>query len=49
MKAFDNKVVKEIFGFKRDEVSGKMRKLHLGSFLNHNVYMIFYDNFLWII
>jgi hypothetical protein len=42
MKAFENEVMKEIFGFKRGEVTGKLRKLHIENFLIHNVYIIFY-------
>jgi hypothetical protein len=37
MKSFKNKVAKEIFGFKRDEVRGKLRNSHIGNFLNHNI------------
>jgi hypothetical protein len=39
MKAFENKVMTEIFGFKRGEVTGKLRKLHTKNVLIHNVYI----------
>jgi hypothetical protein len=36
LRGFENKVLRRIFGPKRDEVMGKWRKLHNGEF--HNLY-----------
>jgi hypothetical protein len=33
---FENRVLRRIFGFKRDEVTGEWRKLHSGKL--HNLY-----------
>jgi hypothetical protein len=34
---FENRVLREIFGPKRDEVTGEWRKLHIGEL--HNLYL----------
>jgi hypothetical protein len=31
MKVFENRVLRRVFGPKRDEVTGKWRKLHRGA------------------
>jgi hypothetical protein len=36
LRVFENRVLRRIFGPKRDEVTGKWRKLHNGEF--HNLY-----------
>jgi hypothetical protein len=36
LKVFENRVLRKIFGPKRDEVRGEWRKLHNGEF--HNLY-----------
>jgi hypothetical protein len=34
--AFENKVLRRMFGYKRDEITGEWRKLHSGEL--HNLY-----------
>jgi hypothetical protein len=36
LRVFENRVLRRIFGPKRDEVTGQWRKLHSGEF--HNLY-----------
>jgi hypothetical protein len=36
LRVFENRVLRRIFGLKRDEVTGKWRKLHNGKL--HNLY-----------
>jgi hypothetical protein len=36
MRVFENRVLKNIFGLKRDEVTGRWRKLHIEEL--HNLY-----------
>jgi hypothetical protein len=36
LRVFENRVLRRIFGPKRDEITGEWRKLHSGEF--HNLY-----------
>jgi hypothetical protein len=38
LRVFENRVLRRIFGPKRDEVTGERRKLHIGEL--HNLYSL---------
>jgi hypothetical protein len=38
LRVFENRVLRGIFGNKRDEVTGEWRKLQMGSFIIYTLY-----------
>jgi hypothetical protein len=44
LRVFENKVLRRIFGPKRDEVTGEWRRLH-----NKELYALYSPNIIWVI